>query len=235
MMIMFIFFNSPYHILFCRFYSIISFMDEDNGSLKMPDLRDKEGANNDSAMSKRCKKRWRLFMDLFIIFFVFSLFGHYIEVIWAITKHLAFGSNWYPKISDMLPLAAPYGLGAVALVLLVWPAFGKHKKHPFTVLAMCSIITGAVEFLCAALLVLLYGKNYYWDYSKMPLNLFGYIHLSGCLAFGAISLIFLYFIYPNWKKIYDRLSDKTVSLVFWLLFILYVINMFLVCTREFWK
>lgn len=210
-------------------------MDEDNGSLKMPDLQDKKDANNDSAMSKRCKKRWRLFMDLFIIFFVFSLFGHYIEVIWAITKHLAFGSNWYPKISDMLPLAAPYGLGAVALVLLVWPAFGKHKKHPFTVLAMCSIITGAVEFLCAALLVLLYGKNYYWDYSKMPLNLFGFIHLSGCLAFGAISLIFLYFIYPNWKKIYDRLSDKTVSLVFWLLFILYVINMFLVCTREFWK
>jgi len=211
-------------------------MDESNGGLNMPDLQDNKKANsNDNMSSVKCNKHWRRFMDLFIIFFVFSLFGHYIEVIWAIIKRLAFGSTWYPKINDMLPLAAPYGLGAIALILLVWPIFDKYKKRPFTVLAICSIITGLVEFLCAALLVLLYGKNYYWDYSKMPLNLFGFIHLSGCLAFGAISLIFLYFIYPNWKKIYDRLSDKTVSLVFWLLFILYVINMFLVCTREFWK
>lgn len=178
---------------------------------------------------------YRKFQELFLVFFVFSLFGHYIEVAWAVIKHVAFGSTWYPKIADLVPLAAPYGLGAVALILLVWPVFDKYKKHPFKVLIISSIVTGAVEFLCAALLVLLHGRNYYWNYSNMPFNLFGYIHLSGCLAFGIVSLAFLYFIYPNWRKAYDKLTNKSVSFVFWLLFIVYAIDLTLVCIREFWR
>lgn len=194
-----------------------------------------DNASDEPVLRSRKRSVYRKFQELFLVFFVFSLFGHYIEVVWAIIKHIAIGSTWYPKIADIVPLAAPYGLGAVALILLVWPIFDKYKKHPFVVLVISSIVTGAVEFLCAALLVLLYGRNYYWNYSKMPFNLFGYIHLSGCLAFGMVSLAFLYFIYPNWKKVYDKLNDKYISIVFWLLLILYVIDIVLVCIREFWR
>lgn len=176
--------------------------------------------------------RFRRFQQLFIIFFVFSILGHYIEVAWALTLRL-FGSQWYPTITDMLPLAAPYGLGAVALIVFVWPLMKKYRHYPIRMFTLSVLITGFVEFLCALLLVLLYGKNYFWDYSSRFLNLFGFICLSNCLLFGVASMLFLYFVYPHFQKFSEKFSRRQVSICFWVLLVMYIINMTAVVLREF--
>lgn len=188
---------------------------------------------NDSDLQALKPSRLRRFQGLFIVFFVFSFVGHYIEVVWAWVKYFTIGSHWFPKIADLIPLAAPYGLGAVALILIIWPIMKKRKLHPVKVFFLSAFVTGAVEFLCAALLVLLYGRNYYWDYSNRAFNLFGFVCLQGVMLFAIASIIFLYFIYPYCEKLFQKFSRRQVSAIFWVLFIAYLINITLVCVREF--
>lgn len=171
--------------------------------------------------------------ELFIIFFVFSLVGHYLEVVWAGIKYLISGSTWFPTVVDIIPLAAPYGLGAVALILVVVPILRARKMHIVSVFVISAFVAGIVEFLCAALLVLLYGRNYFWDYSDRFMNLFGFTCLGVCLLFGIVAIVFLYLIYPKLKVFFNYLSQKQISCIFWILFIAYIINLTLVCIREF--
>ncbi len=177
--------------------------------------------------------RLRRFQQLFIIFFIFSILGHYIEVAWAIILQLFFGSHWFPTLADILPLAAPYGLGAVALIVFVWPLMKKYGHYPIRIFGLSVFVTGAVEFLCALLLVVLYGKNYFWDYSSRFLNLFGFICLQNCLLFGIGSMLFLYFVYPHFQKFSEKFTHRQVSVCFWVLLAMYVINMVAVVLREF--
>lgn len=177
----------------------------------------------------------RSFKELFIIFFVFSLAGHYLEVVWAWIKFFAYGSTWYPRVVDLIPLAAPYGLGAVVLVLVIWPLLKRKRLSPTAVFGLSMLLTGTVEFLCALLLVILYGRNYFWDYSNRMFNLFGFVCLGTCILFGIASVFFLYFVYPRCEKLFEKLTKRQISKLFWTLFILYIINLGLVCIREFWK
>lgn len=192
-----------------------------------------EKAVNVAGESVSEHSRFRRFQQIFIIFFVFSIFGHYIEVAWAIVLQVFCGSRWFPVLADILPLAAPYGLGAVALILFVWPLMKKYNHYPIRIFALSVFVTGVVEFLCALLLVILYGKNYFWDYSNKFLNLFGFICLQNCLLFGIASMLFLYFVYPHFQKFSGKFSRRQVSVCFWVLLFMYVINMVAVCIREF--
>lgn len=175
----------------------------------------------------------RSLKELFIIFFIFSLAGHYLEVVWAWVKFFAAGSSWYPKINDLIPMAAPYGLGAVSLIVIIWPIMRKRKINPVGVFVLSGIIAGFVETFCALVVILLYGRNYFWDYSGRFLNFFGLTCLSACLMFAAASILFLYYIYPRFEKIFKHFTKHQISSCFWALFIAYFVNMSLVITREF--
>lgn len=171
--------------------------------------------------------------ELFIIFFIFSLVGHYLEVFWAGIKYLAFGSTWLPTVVDIIPLAVPYGLGAVAIILIVLPIAHSKKLKITSVFVFSALVSGLVEFLCAAFLVLLYGRNAFWDYSSKPFNVFGFTWIGACLLFGIAAISFIYLIYPKFKKIMTKLSKKQISFIFWLLFVAYLINLSIVIIREF--
>ncbi len=171
--------------------------------------------------------------ELFIIYFVFSLVGHYLEVIWAWVKYISYGSTWFPKVVDFIPLAAPYGLGAVALILIVWPIYKKKKLKLWKVFLLSGLVTAATEFMCALLVVILYGKNYFWDYSDKPLNLFGFTWIGAASIFGIGSVVFIYAIYPKCEDLFRKLTKRQISIAFWILFVSYAINLILFCIREF--
>lgn len=168
------------------------------------------------------------FQQLFIIFWFASFFGHYLEVFWSRTFHMALGySVWRPEAPTIMPLAPPYGLGAVAVVLLVWPFVKKYNLNPFGVLMLNSFITGLVEYLCALFLVMFEGQNIYWDYTDRFLNLNGFVCLQSSLLFGIVSTVFLLLAYPYCEDVFQKANKKRLGFLFWALFASYMLDLVL--------
>lgn len=165
----------------------------------------------------------RFWQELFLYYWVFSLLGHYLEIVWAWLVFFVNDSPLsLPVTSLMLPLAAPYGLGTVLIILIVLPLIRKYHINPAITFAMNAIIAGAAEYFCALMLVIFVGYNRYWDYSNQLLNINGYVCLGSSLLFGIVATIFIYFIYPLCEKILRRFSNKFINITFWLLFLSYI-------------
>lgn len=166
------------------------------------------------------------FQRLFIIFWVFSFLGHYLEIFWAWFNFLIFGSQlWIPTTPTILPLAPPYGLGVVVVILFTYPLIKRHEFGPIEAFVLNVFICGIVEYLCAAFLVQFVGYNQFWDYSNQPFNINGYICLTNSLIFGFCVTIFIYYIYPFCHKAMNVLKTKQINNLFWLLLITYTIDL----------
>lgn len=163
---------------------------------------------------------------IFIYFWVTSLLGHYLEVVWIFIMHITVGATlWRTTIPTITPLAAPYGFGMVAVILLVIPLIKKYKLHPLGVFILNTFITGAIEYVCAAVLVLATGYNHYWNYSNELFNINGYVCLKSAILFGIGSTLFVYYLYPMLEKIVNGFQKRQFNIVFWLLFGSYFIDL----------
>ena len=166
------------------------------------------------------------FKKIFIYFWITSLLGHYLEVVWIYIMHVTVDATlWKTTIPTITPLAAPYGFGMVAVILLVIPLIEKYKLHPLSVFVLNALVTGVIEYLCALVLVIATGRNRYWDYSNEFLNINGYVCLKSAILFGIGATLFVYFIYPMLDKIVSGLRKKQFNAVFWLLFGSYSIDL----------
>lgn len=154
----------------------------------------------------------------FICFWMFSLIGHYLEIIWTRVLHLITSNSlWIPKTPTVVPLAVPYGLGAVTIILVIYPLMKRYKLHPVIVFILSTIITSAVEYMCAVFNTLTFGHNPFWDYSDRLLNVNGYICLSNSLLFGVVAMFFIYFILPSFEKALKSLTSSQLNIIFWIL------------------
>jgi hypothetical protein len=103
-------------------------------------------------------RRIRFWQELYLYYWVFALAGHYVEIIWARIVHIATGYPlWEPTTSLVIPLAAPYGLGAVGVILFVWPLIKDRKLHFIAVFGINVLITAVVEYFCATMFVIFLG------------------------------------------------------------------------------
>lgn len=178
------------------------------------------------AKPSKLKTPFNTFKKIFLYYWLFSLVGHYGENIWAFSRHLITGEPYKAHIvSTIIPFASPYGLGAIAIILLVWPLIKSRKINPLIIFVLNVIIAGVVEYLCAVVAAALYGHNYFWDYSTKPFNIDGYICLESVLIFGIAATIFIYFIYPFIENIIQKLSRQQLNIIFWILFISYIIDL----------
>jgi uncharacterized membrane protein len=180
------------------------------------------------AVSTDCALDWRnwrqseFWRNLFLYFWFFSFIGHVLELFWV-----GLGRNFSQSIaaSPGIPLfavAAPYGLGAVALMLLVYPLVREKKINMTMAFFLGMLIASAIEFLCAAVIVLIAGHNYFWDYSDEPFNLFGWICLRNSIAFGIASVAALYWLFPVSENLMTKIKNNHLNIVFWVLFVGYL-------------
>jgi uncharacterized membrane protein len=172
------------------------------------------------------KKAWRFWEEIFIYYWIFSLAGHYLEIFWSYVNFWIRGGHlWMPTDVTIIPLAPPYGIGAIAVIAVVWPIVRKHRMHPITVTFLNVIIASVVEYLCAIYLVITFGKNIYWNYSHEPFNINGFICLQNSVLFGIGSTFFIYYIYPFFEKAMSKLKKYQMSIIFWILFLSYTIDL----------
>lgn len=175
------------------------------------------------------KSFWLSFQKLYVLFWLASFIGHYLEVIWSRTAHIALGyTTWHPLAPTIMPLAPPYGLGAVAVVALIWPLIKRYKLNPIPSFVLSVFVTGLVEYLCAVVLILVDGRNIYWDYTGRFMNINGFVCLQSSLIFGLVAVSFLYFVYPAYQRFVQRFSHRQSNVIFWVLFGSYMLDLVLI-------
>lgn len=123
----------------------------------------------------------------FLIFFICSFIGYFMEVIWC---YLASG-----KLVNRGFLSGPiipiYGLGAVIILFCLL----RYYEDPVVVFVFGVIITSSLEYFTSFLLEKLF-HNRWWDYSTQKYNLNGRICLKNSFAFGILSLAIIYLVTP---------------------------------------
>lgn len=164
-----------------------------------------------------------------VIYFVMGTFaGYYLEVIW---KLLTNNINTPRQLLEQFlvpPLAEPYGFGVVAVILFVVPFIEKNKLGLVLTYLLNVLATGLTEYICAVVLVLTSGRNKFWDYSGMPLNIQGYTCLEAYLVFGAIATMFVYLSYPACERVFNSLTRRRFQILFAVSSLLYLINLIIV-------
>lgn len=169
-------------------------------------------------------RSWKFWRNTFLIYWIFSAVGHVLEIFW-VNMPLLVGQ----PPTNVLPtfvVAAPYGFGALGLIWVIYPIVKKKKANAGTVFLLSCILGGVVEFICAAAIVLYTPDhtNPYWDYSDQPFNLFGFVCLKNCLAFGLASVPGLYWGFPivnNFINWLDARWRKILNVGTWVLFVVY--------------
>ena len=177
-------------------------------------------------ISTKYDTNWRSFKfwrNTFILFWIFSLLGHILELAWGALPML-FGQpmTGFAANLPIFTVAEPYGFGALALIWLVYPFVVRDKLNIFWTYFLSVLVTTAIEFICAAVIVLLLGHNPFWDYSNQPFNLFGFVYLRNSLAFGLAGALMLYYVFPAVNNLLNKVKAQQLNVLFWILFVSYM-------------
>jgi uncharacterized membrane protein len=137
--------------------------------------------------------------SLFLLFLAcYGFLGWVAEVLYV------FATSRPHRLQNRGFLAGPflpiYGIGAIALLLLVYPYVG----NPFLAFVASVAITSTLEFVTHLVLDKLFHIKL-WDYSSRPFNLRGRICLQNSLLFGVLALLLIYVIHPTLSAFLDGL------------------------------
>lgn len=179
-------------------------------------------------------KEWRrpqFWRNLFLYFWGFSFIGHVLEIPWAMLGN-ALGLRASPASTiPLFSIAAPYGLGAVMLYLLLFPLVKKKRIGIVRMFIFGALITTMMEFISAALVAAFVGYNPFWNYSGRIFNLYGWVCLTNSLLFGVGSVVLLRWVFPFTERILGRIKPLYLNIAFWVLFIGYAL--WQICFRIF--
>lgn len=151
---------------------------------------------------------------ILLIFFIGAFVGKVVEtIVYLTTKHkfINTGSLFGPWI----PI---YGIGAVILYFL-HPLKGK----PLCLFLSSALLSGILEYFTGLFLDKVLHKPM-WDYSKMFLNIQGYVCLLGVVSFGIGGLILNYGFLPFFDKTFKSIDFKYTKYVTLAITILFIID-----------
>ena len=169
---------------------------------------------------------WKFWRNAFLFYWIFSAVGHLLELIWV---NLPLLVGLPPtNVLPMFVVAAPYGFGALALIWVIYPLIKQNKANAGTIFVLSCVLGGVIEFICAAAIVAVSPShtNVFWDYSDEPFNLFGFICLKNCLAFGVASIPGIYWAFPLVNNLINWLDEhwrKLLNIGTGVLFVVYMV------------
>ncbi len=168
---------------------------------------------------------------LFLIFVIGSIFGAFYEQILNLIKvYLATGDIVWELRRGVIygPFSPIYGAGAVLFVyLLVKPNYSNIKTYIYGCL-----LGGGFEYLIS-LLQEIFTHTRSWDYSSYFLNIDGRTTIPYMLVWGIFTLIFAKIIYPFLSKWIEKIPVNIGNIIFYILLIFLIIDMFISWTALF--
>ena len=132
------------------------------------------------------------YYDILFSFFIYGFLGWCSEVAFAAFKQHSFVNRGFLNG----PICPIYGVGVAVVVSCL-----DGLKDNLILLYISSVVlVTALEWFTGFILDKLF-HNKWWDYSKMPLNLNGYVCLLFSLIWGAACVLIVDFIHPLIHKV----------------------------------
>ncbi len=140
------------------------------------------------------------FINLLLIFFVFSFVGWVIEVM---LKYFQFGRfiNRGFLVGPWLPI---YGAGA-ALITLAVEGLTPVEKGIGTTFAISLIVCGLIEYLTSYYMEKRFHARW-WDYTQKPMNLNGRIWIGNLILFGIGGVVIIHLANPILYSFFNSIS-----------------------------
>ncbi len=126
-------------------------------------------------------------INLLSYFFIYAFIGWCVEVIFAALKSGEVVNRGFLNG----PICPIYGVGAVSVIHILEP----YSENGLILFIGAVVITSVVELVTGFLLEKLFHQRW-WDYSKEPLNIGGYICLRFSLMWGLACLIVVGYVHP---------------------------------------
>lgn len=162
---------------------------------------------------------WR---NLAVYFCVFSVVGHWIEIVYCTFMNLfgivdadslVWDDPWYPFLV--------YGIGATVCVIVLVPLkmklverrktlFGAGVQFFIITVVVCMLMELAMGFLMNQPNAT--GEYPLWDNSRLPLNIFGQAWLVNDIGFGVIAMLYSWVLYPLCQKVLARIPLRVMNL-----------------------
>lgn len=150
-----------------------------------------------------------MFSRYFLYFYIYSFIGWVYETI----VMTIWERKWDNRGFLFEPILPIYGFGATALSVIL-DYFAIHNieytwKELFVIAFIGSIF---LEYFTGWFLEEVFHA-YWWDYSRVPLNIKGRICLFASLGFGVAGLIVSYYLYPFTSHLVGNLSQLSIELL----------------------
>lgn len=172
-------------------------------------------------------KTWPFWRNLIMYFCVFSVVGHWMEAAYCTLIRFGLLPGIYDPTSqiwsDWLYPFPVYGVGAVACVLLLYPIKNLLEKHigsrvvPLLISFVVNALVCTLIELVMGLMVnqpLPDGTLPLWDYRDMFCNFMGQVCLQNAIAFGIVSTLMVWVIYPALESGLRKLPKDAVNTAF---------------------
>lgn len=130
----------------------------------------------------------------FLLFTIYSVIGYILEVLEVSLKKKKVTNRGF-LFGPVCPI---YGFGGVAMCLASDP----FKDSPILVFLISMATCTVIEYITSFLMEKLFRIRW-WDYSNTPYNLNGRVCLQASLAFGALGMLFVYYLHPFFLSILD--------------------------------
>lgn len=140
------------------------------------------------------------------IFTIGSILGYCVEMIWCYVRNGHFESR---KGLIYGPISPVYGIGGVALTLLLYRFIDYNGIIIFFISA---IIGGAFEYLCSWVQEKVFG-SVSWEYNSKALSIHGRTSVEYSVFWGILGVFFLRDIYPLFDKFMGIFSSQTVNII----------------------
>ncbi len=151
----------------------------------------------------------------FLIFFLCSFIGYFIEVFWVYLNTKKFVNRGF-LCGPYIPI---YGIGALLILLCLM----RYYNDPVVVFIVGIVITSALEYFISFLLEKVF-HNKWWDYSDRPYNLNGRVCLRNSILFGILALFIIYFLAPLIFLLFSLFPFKVWKIVALVLFIIFMLD-----------
>jgi uncharacterized membrane protein len=145
---------------------------------------------------------------ILLSFIFYSFAGWIIETcfILFITQKLI-SRGW---VQYGLPLIPLYGVCCLVLIKLLAPL----KKKPLIIFSAAVCFTTISEYSIGLALTKIF-HHILWSYSNLPFSIQGIISLPISFGWGILSLLMIYVIDPNLKRMINRVPVLPAALISW--------------------
>ena len=140
------------------------------------------------------------------IFTIGSVLGYCVEMLWCYVRNGHFESR---KGLIYGPISPVYGIGGVALTLLLYRFIDYNGIIIFFISA---VVGGVFEYLCSFFQEKLFG-SVSWEYSSKALSINGRTSVEYSVFWGILGVFFLKDIYPLFDRFMNLFSYESIKII----------------------